>query len=93
MKQQWINNGSHDHKGSAISEITTNDNKVRICVVDDNESNAHLIAAAPELLAALDDLIYKLTELNSEGKLEGLGLDVSIGEGFLLTERAKGESE
>lgn len=55
------------------------------------KANAHLIAAAPEMLEALEALNYRLTELNSEGKLDGLGLDSLVRQAFNASEKARGD--
>lgn len=55
-----------------------------------SKANANLIASAPELLVVLEKLTYRLTELNSMGKLNKLGLDKLIRESFEVTEKARG---
>ena len=85
-------------KQNAPCEILSSDGYTdRVAIINPDLGNSNwiqdaaLIAAAPEMFEALESLNYRLTELNSEGKLNGLKLDILIRAAFDALNKARGE--
>lgn len=52
----WSSSGTAGHETHGQSVVYSESSGTDIAIIYDGKSNAHLIAAAPDLLAALDDI-------------------------------------
>jgi len=95
-KGPWIKGGSDDG-GGCVNHIYSDDAtgsavaNVKFSIVrrrsDELEANAHLIAAAPDMYALLDELSAFLSFKVKDDTLKGLKLNVDT-----LLAKARGES-